>query len=355
MASALSTYAFVNAKLRARISNLLDEEFFREMARARSFVEAIAMLAGTRYEAAADAYNRSGDVKLSELELVKAEWAALGDLERFTPPEIEPFTRAVLAEFEVASVKHALRLWFERVVRGRTVDDKIAYVIREERVHDLPVDACINASSPRELEEALAGRPYLAAIRDRLRAVPERGSLFFVEAALDRWYHAQLLGAARGLDQRDTEIAIRLMGLQIDIRNVNWIVRMKRYYELDEVELAESLLPGGTLIGLDELRSAYRSQRPIEPLTAALGARYSSLIARDASEGARGVERLALLEELLRSILFQEIRRTLGGYPFTIGTVLAYFLLTQNEVRLLISVLNAKYYELEPERIEEIL
>lgn len=355
MGSALSTYAFVNAKLRARISKLLDEEFFRAMARMRSLVEAISTLVGTRYEAAAEVYNRTGDVKLAELELVRAEWGALGDLDRYTPREIKPFTRAVLAQFEVESVKHALRLWFEHTLRGRAIDDKVAYVIRGEGVHDFPVDDCINASSPEEVEHALAGRPYLPRMREQLYAVAEHGSLFFVEVALDRWYWEQLLEAARGLDERDADIALRLLGLQIDIRNVNWIVRMKRYHELDPSELTESLLPGGHAIPLHDLHSAYLSDRPVEPLMAMLGSRYASLVSRGTSEEAAGVRRLALLEELLRSILFREVRRTLGGYPFTIGTVLGYFLLVQNEVRILISVLNAKYYELPPERIEELI
>jgi len=355
MGSALSTYAFINAKLRARISQLLEPEFFRTLARSRSFVEAIAMLAGTRYEAASDAYNRTGDVKLTELELVRAEWSALGDLGRYTPPEIEPFTRAVLAEFEVATVKHALRLWFERTVRGRAIDDKVAYLIRDESVHAFSIDECINAGSVGEVEEALADRPYLPAIRDALATVGESGSLFAVEVALDRWYYAQLREAAARLSSRDSEIALRLIGIQIDIRNVNWIVRMKRYYDLDAAGVHESIVPGGELLATGELESAHAAERPIEPLLSALGSGYSALVSRGAGEEARGAERLALLEELLRAVLFQEIRRTLGGYPFTIGVVLAYFLLTQNEIRVLISVLNAKYYDLAPERIEELI
>jgi V/A-type H+-transporting ATPase subunit C len=355
MSSALSTYAFINAKLRARISKLLPEEFFRSIAQARSFVEAIALLTGTRYEAAVEAYSRTGDVKFAELELVRAEWGALGDLERYTPPEIGPFTRAVLAEFEIATVKHALRLWFERTVRGRGIDDKVAYLIRDSAVHPFSVDDCVNAGPPEEIEQALSGRPYLPAIREQLYSIRETGSLFAVEVALDRWYYARLMQTASELSRRDAEIARRLVGIQVDIRNANWIVRMRRYYDADVAGLAESILPGGEIMAVSDLEAAYGSERPIDALLPALGARYAELAARESDDDSRGVERLALLEELLRSILFHEIRRTLGGYPFTIGTVLAYFLLAQNEVRLLVSVLNAKYYELPPERIEELI
>ncbi len=355
MATALSTYAYINAKLRGRISKLLDEEFFRRVAGARSFPEAMGMLAGTPYEAAADAYTRTGDVKMSELELVRTEWSLLASLDRSIPDAIRPFTDAVLRRFEVASVKHALRLWFERSVRGRPIDEKVAYLVRDERVHDAPVDACINASGAAEVARALADRPYAGALGGPLGRVEQSGSLFEVEVALDRWYYGRLVERARALGGRDAPVALRLLGLQIDIQNVNWIVRMRRSYGPEHGELLEAVLPGGTLIRPDDARAAYRADRPIDELLGVLGGRHPILASRRPDEDERGARRLALLEELLRAVLFAEVRRTLGGYPFTIGTMLAYVLLVGNEVRLLVSVLNAKYYELPPQRIEELL
>lgn len=354
MASALSTYAFINAKLRARISKLLDEEFFRTVARARTFVEAIGLLAGTPYGAATDVYSRTGDVKLAELELVRVERHTLGKLGRYIPPGIEAFVASVLAEYEVSTLKQSLRLWFERSIRGRSIDDKVAYLLRDEGAHGVAIDAVINAGSTAEVEESLKGRPYAHVVRDGLDEVAELGSLFLVEVGLDRWYHAQLVAAARSLDGRDAEVALRLIGIQIDIRNVNWIVRMKRYYKADRFDPTQSILSGGHLLATDSLVEAYRSDRPIDPLLGALGSRYS-VISGDRADEAHGAERLALLEELLRSVLFEEIRRSLGGYPFSIGTILAYVLLVQNEIRLLLTVLNARYYDLAAERIEELL
>lgn len=355
MASALSTYAYINAKLRGRISKLLGEEFFRRLAGARSFPEAMGMLTPTPYESAAETYSRTGDVRMSELALVRTEWSLLGSLDRSIPEAIRPFTDAVLGRFEVASVKHALRLWFERSVRGRPIDEKVAYLLRDERVHDAPVDACINASGSDEVARALAGRPYAQALASPLGRVEQSGSLFEVEVALDRWYYAWVLEEARGLGGRDTPVALRLLGLQIDILNVNWIVRMRRSYGPEHGELLEAVLPGGTLIRPEDARAAYAAERPIDALLGVLGGRHPILGSRRPDEDARGARRLALLEDLLRSVLFAEIRRTLGGYPFTIGTMLAYALLVGNEVRLLTSVLNAKYYELPPQRIEELL
>ena len=78
MATAVTTYGFINAKLRARISMLFDDAFFHDMASARSMVEAVASLNGTRYAEVAGVYNQTGDIKLCELELVRSEYRSLG-------------------------------------------------------------------------------------------------------------------------------------------------------------------------------------------------------------------------------------------------------------------------------------
>lgn len=361
----MSTYGFINAKLRGRISKLLPASFFRGIARARTFQEAVEKLGGSGYESALGVYNSSGDIKLLELELLRTERDSLARLDRYIPDAVRAFTDAVLKQYEVDTLKHALRLWFERVVRGRSIDDKVAYMLRDDVADAVVMDAVINAADAEEVLRRLADTPYAHVIQETLVDSASEGSLFMTEVALDTWYFRYLREEAQRLSQRDERVALRLIGLQIDAQNVNWLVRMKYYHRLDDRTLAASLLSGGALIGIDELTAARRSDQPLDVLVSALGPRYSALVQRsshrsesDSSAGERRSEhvgRLRLLEDILRSVLFHEVHRALGSYPFTIGIMLAYFLLVQYEVRTLTGVINAKFYQLEPERIEALL
>jgi vacuolar-type H+-ATPase subunit C/Vma6 len=45
------------------------------------------------------------------------------------------------------------------------------------------------------------------------------------------------------------------------------------------------------------------------------------------------------------------VRHLLAGYPFTIGILLAYFVLKSAEIRRIQTVLNAKFYNWPEERI----
>ena len=78
----------------------------------------------------------------------------------------------------------------------------------------------------------------------------------------------------------------------------------------------------------------------------------SALLAARARGGTRS--RLTLIEKMLQEILMIEVRRILAGYPFTIGIVLAYFVLKGNEIRRIVTVLNAKSYGLGDERIADV-
>lgn len=64
---------------------------------------------------------------------------------------------------------------------------------------------------------------------------------------------------------------------------------------------------------------------------------------------------LTLIEKVLGEYLMKQVRQILAGYPFTIGIVMAYFILKRNEIQTLITILNAKYYGLSEERIRSRL
>ena len=353
MATAVSTYAFLNAKLRARIAALLDEEFLQSIGRTRSFVEAVGLLSGTAYGTAAEVYNRTGDVTLLELEIRRVEWATLFALRGRVPASIEVFTDALLGQLEVASLKQALRLWFERTVKRQPIDDKIAYLLRDGSSDGLRLEECVNADSPRDLLAALSDRPYASVLSAPLAALSDSGSLFAVEVAIDRWYYGELIAQANALPRRDRRVTMRLLGLQIDLRNVNWIVRLKRYPRIDQRFVRESVIPDGRLLSPRDLEAAVAAERPVDQLLSLLGPEYGTRLT-GSDDAERGPARLALFEETLRSILLHEVHRILGGYPFTIGTMLAYVLLVRNEAQMLVTILNGVYYGLSAEPTERV-
>ena len=59
--------------------------------------------------------------------------------------------------------------------------------------------------------------------------------------------------------------------------------------------------------------------------------------------------------DMMEEIMKHEVKRILSGYPFTIGIILAYFMLKGDELRKVRTILNAKLYGLQQERIDSLI
>lgn len=377
MVGALKTYAFINAKLRARISKILPEEVFVEMARAGSLDECVQRLGDTEYAAVEEAYHRTGDIKTAELELLRREVGLYRELETLVADELKAMVRALAARFEIQNLKNALRLWFDSRVRGRGIEGKVGYLIRERIQHPIDIDTVVNAPTLEDVAAVLAGTPYAPLVKREAARVLESGSLFALEVALDQLFYRQLDEAVEALSERDRSVARRLIGVEIDIENIGWLMRFKVFHEMSVEEALSHSIPRGLNLSREAIAEAYASEAADAALSGLLRKRYPELSMllssreRGAGEGARpspapGVaggrevggrphlavpSRFALLERVLREILLIEVRRILGGYPFTIGIILAYFILKGEEIRRIMTVLNAKSYDWPQDRI----
>jgi vacuolar-type H+-ATPase subunit C/Vma6 len=100
---------------------------------------------------------------------------------------------------------------------------------------------------------------------------------------------------------------------------------------------AEARSTSGGFLGIELLRGSYGS----------IGALLGS--------GGNAASRLAFLEGALRQISADEAGRSLAGYPFSIGIVLAYFTRAREELRTVMTILNAKNYAMPEERIRSAL
>lgn len=319
------------------------------VAGAHSLSEAVAMLDKTPYQSASEAYQRTGDIKLVEAEILKLERNDILSLERYLAPTAADLTTALLLQFEVETVKNCLRLWFARSVVDRSIEEVVAYVDRESVVHRFSTDEVINAADEAALVEAFIDTPYAEIVRNQIGEVMSKRSLFPLELALDRWYFVRLNDAVLLLDRVDQNVAKRLLGIRIDMVNLHWIARISEYHNLPEAEALGSLLPGGETFDAASIAAIYHSDSPAQAITGIIASRYGGVTSLGGESD--DIRRFSLLSSMLQEVLLHEVHRVLGGYPFTVGVILAYVFLRQNEARMIRTVLNARYYSLEPSAI----
>lgn len=354
MASRLKTYSFINAKLKARISLILPQSFYDQLIRASDLDAALSLVRETPFRAAAAAYERTGDLRMAELELFGREVDLHLELERHLSGEVLSFAQAMVARYEVEALKASLRVWFDRAIRGRDTGESGGYLYRGRVHHDLEVDRILAAANVEELLEALSGSPYAAAVAPCSDAIAS-GSLFEAEIALDRFFFRQLLAAATALPALDRQIAERMIAVEIDLLNAAWMVRFRVAYDLPLDRVLAFLIPSRAGFSREQIAAAYQGGRVTELVSGLVSRRYPSLQVMLTAPAADELARLVLIERILQQIMLHEVGRLLSGHPFTIGVVLAYMVLKRNEIRTLMTILNAKLYGLPHERIRGVL
>ncbi len=350
----LKAYGFVNAKIRSRLSRLLTEENFNSMIRAGSIEEVIAELRSTDYADSMDLYASTGDVRAVEFSLNVHEIETVKEILLYLKGEPADFVRTLILRYEVDLVKNALRFWFDRLIRHRVQRGGGEYLYEKPLIHRINLDHIINAPDEDEMLEALRGSPYYDLVRRNIGIIKEEKHMFPVELELDEFFYQELFNAVQKMDKKDRQVAERILRVEVDLQNIDRIVRFVSFYGTETRKRFQLFLPGGS-IGGDVLGEAYRQEGAEEALSVLLSKSYTGYRAFTAEHRSTLYARLNLVEGLLRQILNDEVRRLLHGYPFTIGTVIAYVFLKRREIHSLIRIINAKYYGLSEEKIREVL
>jgi vacuolar-type H+-ATPase subunit C/Vma6 len=355
MASPLSKYSFINAKLRARISKILPDEMFKELAQAPSLDAALALLRDTPFAGLEEVYSTTGDLKQAELELLKNEIELYRNIRKYLHRNSAELVDALLSQFEIDNLKNAIRIYFDRKIRKRSAETGIHYILYDRIIHPIPIDIIVNAENFDEIAGVCEGTPYSQIIRKYSHTVESEGSLFRMEIAFDHFYYNNLLAAIDKLDRRDHTIAIRLTGVEIDLQNINWIIRFKNFYDLPLDAVLAAIVPGGFNLDKGIIDELYTAQNVTSVLQGFVKSKYPGLSALLSSQTPDSTSRLLLIRRILEEIMKHEVQRILAGYPFTIGIILSYFVLKRNELRKIRIILNAKQYRIQQERIESMI
>jgi V/A-type H+-transporting ATPase subunit C len=116
-----------------------------------------------------------------------------------------------------------------------------------------------------------------------------------------------------------------------------------------------SMIPGGGNLDKTIITELYSAQNVTSALQGLVKSRYPGLSAFVSSDASDATSRLLFIQQMLNEIMKHEVQRILIGYPFTIGIILAYFILKRDELKKIRIILNTKQYGVQQERIESMI
>jgi V/A-type H+-transporting ATPase subunit C len=268
--------------------------------------------------------------------------------------EVREIVKGLTRKYEVENLKAALRLWFDRVIRKRNIDPYIGYLHREKIHYNLNIDQIINVDSIETIIDVLAKTPYAKVIKDAASQDIAK-HLFPIELALDKYFYRQLYEKSRKLDNIDSDILKRMLGVEIDMENISWLMRFRDFYKMTMEQSIANIIPHGHHLDKKAFEEIFTSPDSVEVFRGFISKKYASLSSLLVTQGQDNESKLMLLNNLLDHVILYEVKKLKSGYPFSIGIVMAYFALKKNEIQKVMTILNAKYYNIEEERIKSVI
>ena len=163
----------------------------------------------------------------------------------------------------------------------------------------------------------------------------EESNLFLLEMQLDKFYFENLF------NNLNTESSKKLIGTKIDLENIIWIYRMKKYYNMPEEEIKKYIIEVDyNLKCLNELIAIDDYKQIIEILKKT---KYKEIFETENEN----------LEILIRKYMYNQYKKTFRQAKYDISTVISYLGMDKNQIENIINIVGGVEYKIDKQKIQE--
>ena len=340
----LFRYSGLATKVRAMSGKLLKEEDFDQIGSQGSVPAVIAWL--KRKPSYAQILGKEDENSLhrgqAEGLIMQSLLADFTKLYRFSNLEQRAFLDGYFRRFEISFLKMLIR---SLVSGGDRLTDFSGYEEIFSRHSGLPQRQAAAAQNMDGLISALQETPYGAALRPVFQSGSHR--LFDYEFALDMFlFRNQWKRVRKDLKKEDREMILQSVGTQIDVLNLQWIYRAKKYYNMEATEIYAIIIPVHYRLKKEEVREMAGAGSVQELMAAAARTKYGRYLEEG---GQPDLERTgAQIEEAIH-------RTMLGRKPYSAACLEVYLYRKEREVHKVITAMECVRYGLPSEKIREYL
>lgn len=331
----IMSYSGIATKTRAMQAKLLKSEDFEHIAGLRSVPEIIEYLKGK--PAYAEYMNRMDTSLYHRGNVEKVLSQSLFDdytrIFRFSGMEQKKFLKTYRKRYEIDVINYCLRIVFNHYEVPFDLDYKKEFF---DKYSQLSIDRLITSRNIEELVDNLTGTEYYEPLR-RMRD-SEKKTLFDYDLALEMYYFSSIWRKQRRLLKgKELELYTRDCGTKIDLLNIQWIYRAKKYYHMLSPDIYSLTIPIHYHLSMEEFKSLVEAPSVEEFLRQLDNTRYAKKY--DFGQG-KSLEKI--YKDCLRR-LYQADRRK---NPYSIAAIYTYLFLKEEEIDKLTTALECIRYGL---------
>lgn len=348
----VSKYAYVYARIRARMSELMDERRIRELVDARRG-DFLSLLMDTAYK---DKLTQAALVEVKARKIEKALKEELIDQYLMVIKSTEGAIRDVFVEFlrrlEVKNLKAVIRAKAAEIAGTETPETDLFFPVDD--FFKRRISRLSEANSIESVIEQLEN-PYRGVLEEALSKYEESKRVLILENALDEEIYGAIWNRIERLRGKDKEIVRKIIGTEYDLTNLMTLLRCKSE-GIAEAEISEYLLPDTHTFYFNA--DAMNDSMFAKDVSTAIQLMPASVYKEVLSETLSSYEAeqsLIPFENALLQYFFVVIKDILRGYPINIGTAIGFLYLKEIEIGNLCTIAVCKENEIPAEETMEIV
>lgn len=343
----LLAYSGLTTKVRAMTGQLLTRDQYRAMAGLESVPEAVEFLRALPAYAGVFPDMDSEDLHRGTIErlLAGSLYRDYARLYRFSNIKQRRFFKLYFMHFEIDIMKSCLR----NAAAHQPVPVGLSRYEEFFRSHSkLDLAAIGTAATTDEFIDSLEGTvyyPLLARIRDS-----GDGGHFDYEMALDLYYfNVTWKAIKKNIPKREQEAILQGFGTKLDLLNLQWIYRTKRYYTIPGAEVKKLLIPIRYRLRNSQLEQLIAAENMDEYFSALSETWYGSQTRQAALDEKPNLE-------ILYDVILAHIHRTAAARnPYSIASLYSYLYFKEDELRKIVTVIEGIRYRLDAGEILDII
>ncbi|MCL2865593.1 MAG: V-type ATPase subunit [Lachnospiraceae bacterium] len=331
------TYGGIITKTKAMEAKLLKESQFKEISNLQSVPQLIAYLKEkTAYadvlENLTEEHFHRGDIeKIMTLTL----YDDFAKLYRFASLEIRTFLKLYLRHYEVDLINYCLRIVMNHYQEPFDLEYKKPFF---DRYSSLSIDKLISARTTEQLIDNLKGTEYYST----LKTLKDKGNttLFDYDLALTLYCYATAWRArSKVFKIKDKTRFTKEWGTKIDLLNLEWIYRAKKYYQMSPVDIYTIIVPNHYRISMAQMKAIVEAPTLDDCIKAIKETKYGHPF---------DAEQKQILEHMYTEILYRLYISSQRKDPYSIATINAYLYRKEQELNKLTTAMECIRYNLNP-------
>ena len=333
----LLAYSGIVTKIRAMESKLLKPEQFTEIANLGNVPEIVDYLKkNTAYAEVLDSLDES-QIHRGNIEkvLIQSLYHDYTKIYRFCGQKQRRFLKLHMKSYEIDLINYCLRIVINHYKQPFDLNYKRAFF---DRYYQISIEKLITSRTTDELVENLKDTEYYAPLRKLKDS--QNVTLYDYDLTLNLYYFTTIWKEQKKvLKKADLDLFMRDFGSRIDLLNLQWIYRAKKYYNMKPADIYLLLIPIHYKLSTDLVKELVEAPGLEE---------FENAVARTSYARHYNFRQDLTIEQMYSECLNYLYTVDRRRNPYSIAAVNTYLFLKEEELKKLTTAMECIRYSLTP-------